>query len=173
MTINLIDFIVLGLITLGVRRGARRGFPAEFPSLVGVLLVLVAGGGMFHVTEQLLTDVTRTAGLRSGPVSFFTVLIGAFFLVRHFRKQLRAWAERLTPAAEPQRRWGQLAGGGRWFAVCALVILLSSLIPIGEFRKPFTRGSAFGRAVVRVIRPVYRASRTPPPATAEPAPTSP
>jgi len=159
MRFNLIDLAVLAYVAFSVWRGRKRTFAVELPKLISVTLAVVAGGGLFRWTERLLEKATFTAGISSGPVTVVGIVIGALFLVRHFRARIRQWATDRYPAAETQRRWGMIAGGLRGVSLCALVVILGGMVPIGEFRKPFTRGSLFGYTVTKLLRPIYQVTR--------------
>jgi hypothetical protein len=156
---NLIDLAVIAYVAYSVVRGRQRTLTIELPKLISILLAVVAGGGLFRWTERLLEKATTTAGLSSGPLTMVGILISSFFLVRHFRARIRQWATDHFPAADEQRRWGMVAGGLRATCLCALLIILAGLIPIGEFRKPFQRGSLFGYGVSKLVRPLYHAAQ--------------
>ncbi len=156
MKLNLVDLAVACYLGYGIWRGGRRGFAEELPPLVSLGLVFVLGAGLFTLTERVLSTMSTKMGLVSGPLGFVAVIIGAVVLVRHFRQQLLDWARRKLPDADDQRRWGRCAGGLRTMGVCALVVLSANLIPIGEFRKPLTRGSLFGRVVKWSVEPIHR-----------------
>jgi hypothetical protein len=156
MKVNLVDLLVVCYLAYGIWRGGRRGLSEELPSLVSLGLIFVIGTGLFQLTELVLTALSAKTGLVSGPLGFLAVIIGALAVVRHFRRQLQDWGKRRVPDPAGQRRWGRVAGGVRTIAVCALVVLSSNLIPIGEFRKPLTRGSMFGRVVKRAVEPIHR-----------------
>jgi hypothetical protein len=159
---NLLDLLGLAYIAFSAYRGRRSGLAAELPGLISVTAALVAGGGLFHWSEQLITKTALLTGQTSGLTTVLGILLATFVLWRHFKSRIQQWTAQQFPAPETQRRGGIAAAGLRAFGMCALFFLLASTIPIGEFRKPFTRGSAIGRVVMKVIRPAYAAAHAKP-----------
>ena len=155
---NLLDPLVVGYVAFSVWRGRTRGFARELPRLISLTLALVAGGGLWHWMEKGLETANQATLKLGGPLAFFVVVGGACLMVWKLRRRIRDWARARVPEPERQRRLGMITGGLRGLALCALVLLLLGAIPIGEFRKPFTRGSFFGRLVHNIVRPAYAAA---------------
>jgi uncharacterized membrane protein required for colicin V production len=155
---NLLDFLCLAYIGISLYRGRRAGLAAELPGLVSITAALVAGGGLFHWSERLVTTTATLTGQPRGLGSFLGILVATIIVWRAGRARIRQWAANRFPDAATQRRGGMVAGGLRAAGVCALLFLLASTLPVGEFRKPFTRGSLFGSFVMKVIRPAYAAA---------------
>ena len=155
MKFNLADMLVVAYLIYGTMRGRARGLSRELPKAVGVTLAFTTGFGLYRVSEKLVAGLAQMAGQASGPVSFVTVVVGAFFLMRQFRGRIRDWAAKRYPDENLQRRAGAVAGLIRTVTVSAFIFVFISFLPIDLLRRPFTEGSLFGRVVVKLVRPVY------------------
>ncbi len=158
MNYNLLDFLCLAYIGFSLYRGRRNGLAAELPGLVSAVAALVAGGGLFHWSERLVTKTATLTGQATGLGSVVGIMLATIVVWRAGKARIRQWAAARYPDQTTQRHGGMVAGGLRAAGVCALLFLLASTLPVGEFRKPFTRGSLVGRVVMKVIRPAYAAA---------------
>lgn len=159
---NVLDVLVVVVAVVRFWRGRKRGFAAELPATLSVWAALLVGGGLFHWSERMVTSAAALSGHARGLIGMAGLFIATILVWRKTRAAIRKWGERLLPASDQQRRWGGWVALAHAIGVCALLFLLGSTIPIGEFRKPFTRGSAFGRVVMKVIRPAYLAQTSAP-----------
>ncbi|MDW8345145.1 MAG: CvpA family protein, partial [Verrucomicrobiae bacterium] len=147
----------LGFVLVRFLRGRKRGFAAELLGTLSIWAALLIGGGLFHWSERLVTTAATISGHARGLIGMIGIFIATIIVWRKTRRAIQRWAEARLPSPEQQRRWGGLAAVAQALGVGALLFLLASTIPVGEFRKPFTRGSVFGRVVMKVIRPAYLA----------------
>jgi uncharacterized membrane protein required for colicin V production len=165
MRVNFADLLVVAYLIYGTIRGRIRGFSRELPKVVSVTLAFTTGFGLYRASERLISGLAHAAGHASGGVGFVTVVVGAFFLMRQFSGRIRDWAAKRFTDETFQRRAGAIAGFIRTATISAFVFVFISFLPIDLLRQPFTKGSLFGRVVVKLVRPLYDLSHGRHPAT--------
>lgn len=153
---------MLGFVLVRFSRGRKRGFATELPDMVSIWASLLIGGGLFHWSERVVSTAAAFSGQARGLLGMLGVSIATVIVWRKTRRAIQAWAGRILPAPDQQHRLGGAVAVVHALGVGALLFLLASTIPVGEFRKPFTRGSVFGRVVMKVIRPAYQAQTAAP-----------
>jgi len=95
-----------------------------------------------------------------GAGTFGIVVIGALFLKRQFRGQIRDWATERYTDENLQKKAGAAAGFIRTATISAFIFIFASFAPMDLVRRPFTEGSLFGRTIVKVVRPLYELSHS-------------
>jgi hypothetical protein len=155
MGFNLIDAAAAAYVGLATWRGRRRGLAYELPRTLKVLVLALTGAGLWHWTGAALGEVARATRLRLGAVGGVGAVTAAFFLVQHFKAQIRAWAARRFSESGLQRRGGALLGGLHALVLSSFLIVFTGLLPLGPLKAPFARGSFIGRNLIRFVVPVY------------------
>ncbi len=156
---NLVDVIVLSLLSVGAWRGAKRGLTQELPSVVGLSMLLLTGWGVFRWILSGVEGAPQIVGMSLGLLGFGGSVAAAVWLTLRIRRRIRDFANKKFPDPADQRCWGAAAGAARAFLISAYIILFISTLPIGFLKKPFTHGSFLGYAINVVLLPVYQLSR--------------
>ena len=152
MNIGFLDWVLIVYVGWGIRRGYRQGLPEELPKLVGILVFLVTGWGLFRWMNHALAEANQILSKLTGGVSFLGLLAGAFLLARHFRGRLRQAA---TERFGEQKKAAAVVGGMRAFFVASVLILVLAHWPLRFLTRPLAEASLLGRGLTRYVLPVY------------------
>jgi uncharacterized membrane protein required for colicin V production len=158
VSFNFADILVIAYLIYGTLRGRVRGLSRELPKVISITLAFTTGFGLYRSSERLLSGLAHMAGQASGPVSFLSMAIGGYFVMRHLRGRIHDWAAKRYSDENLQRKAGAAAGLIRTAALSAFVFVFISFLPMGFLKRPFTEGSLFGRVVVKLVRPMYELS---------------
>jgi uncharacterized membrane protein required for colicin V production len=152
MKFNIVDILTLAYVGYGAVRGWTRGLSRELPRAAGITLAFVTGWGLYRWTERLLLQTQRFTGQKLGVFGVIGILVASFFLVRHFKGRVQAWADKKFPAEKIQKRGGMAAGALRTFLIAAIVIIFASHI----LRGMFAENSLIGWFLTRFVVPVQK-----------------
>jgi uncharacterized membrane protein required for colicin V production len=152
MKFNFVDILTLAFVGVVALRGWKRGLPREFPPLISAAVVFVVGAGLYRLTVGVLSEASRAIAQLTGGIGFLGVLVLAFFLLRHFKRRMREWAEKQYSEKQTQKRWGAIAGAVRALLWASIAILFLSHL----MHTTFAENSLFGWCLNRFILPVYK-----------------
>lgn len=110
------NFIVFGLIVIGLAFGLQRGITGGHGSMVGPILIgtfglLAAIGNGLFPTDRYGAPETTTGALHSltAGIGFVAVIVAMFVLPRRLRRD---------------HDWSDLAGWSKWMGVAASILML-------------------------------------------------
>lgn len=152
---NVLDYVFLGLVLVGVVRGAMVGLSRQLFGLFMVAVAVWASGRFYPVLASTLATggrmETRTADIAAYVLIFAGVCV-AFLLVRLLLKALIKFG--FTPLIE--KLGGALVGGvmGALSASAAMVAL--SLIPNETIHAAVTQESTVGRRLNQTFPAFYQ-----------------
>ena len=139
---GLFDLATLLYVAYGVRKGRKRGFSGELPGFLCVILFMVTGSGLLHWTGKLLGEANHLTSRYVKGVGGGVILMAAFFLMKHFKGQIRSWAD-----GHIHEGWRENGGMGLGGMRCLLVaIVLMVFMAHGPLRG-LVGGSWLGRPV--------------------------
>lgn len=84
MRFNLIDILLVGYITWGVRRGRQRGLTDEATRVILLLLAVLTGYSLVRWTGKAVGQVASITVQGAGPLAVLGIMIAACFVARHF-----------------------------------------------------------------------------------------
>lgn len=179
MGFNLFDIAVLGYVAYGLWRGHHRGLSQELPRVVGILVFVMTGFGIFRWTSRGLSSVSQTTGVTLGIVGFVLLVAGAWWISGRLSRRISSLSDKHIADKVAQKKLGMIVGGLRTLVIGCFIIVYLWLLPLGELSKPFSGGSFFGRNLIQFIVPVYEkvagepVRSTPQAGTNEPSPQTP
>ncbi len=155
MSAGVVDLLAAGYVTYGVARGRRHGLFQELPGAISTTLFLVTGCGLLHWSERALADVNHLVNQAASLTGLACLVTGAVVVWRELRSWIGRWAGQRYGGAETQKAGGAVAGGVRCFALVCVVLLVFAHWPLHAVTRPITESSLLGRALTRVVLPVY------------------
>jgi hypothetical protein len=84
MHFNLIDILLVGYITWGIRRGRQRGLTNDATRAVLLLLAVLTGYSLVRWTGKALGQLASITGQGAGPLGVLGIMIATYVLARHF-----------------------------------------------------------------------------------------
>ncbi len=155
MSFNLLDIGTVVYVAYAVWRGRRRGLAFELPRVLKVFVLAFTGAGLWHWTGAALDQFSKLTRQHVGTIGGAGLMVAAYFLVQHFKAQIRAWAEKKFPDGTLQRRGGAVLGGLHALVLSSFLIVFIGLFPGNPLKGPFAQGSFIGRNLIHYIVPVY------------------
>lgn len=151
---NLVDFVAVVVITLGLIRGVIRGLSRELAELISAGAALFAGWFFYRPLGEYLGRVSRLSEAASFAAAFTVVLVGAYVLMRVLRLVLRHIME-FSFKGRIEKVGGGIAGLLRVGVVVSAVLLTLALWPNDFLHRHFARESFLGRFLLGRLGPVY------------------
>jgi hypothetical protein len=126
---GIFDLMAFVYVVYGVRKGRRREFRGELPGFLCVILFMVTGSGLLHWTNKLLGEVNHLASRYVKGVGGAVILVAAFYLMKHFKGQIRDWADDRVQDSW-RRKGGMLVGGLRCLLVAIVLMVFAAHGPL-------------------------------------------
>jgi hypothetical protein len=143
------DLAVLLYLLWGVQRGKRREFSGELPGFVAVVLFMATGSGLLHLAGTTLDALNHVMTRYLMGIGTIGVFLGAFWLVKHFKEQIRKRADSMVPETW-QVNGGRFVGGLRCLLVAIVLLVFMAHSPV----RGFVAGSYVGRPVTWFVPPM-------------------
>jgi len=139
---GLFDLAVLLYVVYGIWKGRKRGFSGETPGFLCVVLFMVTGSGLLHWTNKLLNEANHLTSRFVKGVGGMVILTASFLLMKHFKGQIRGWADACV-REEWKVKGGMIVGGLRCLLVAIVLMVFMAHGPL----RSLVAGSWVGRPV--------------------------
>jgi uncharacterized membrane protein required for colicin V production len=160
LTYNIVDFVVLAALVIGLIQGLRRGLSGELARLIGTVAAVWAGWYFYHPLGAKLLNSTRLSEQDANAVAFFLCLAGVFIAILLLRLMLRRIMEITIKGGTLERLGGLCAGVLRMLLACAAIVFFLSLLPSEYIHTAVAEKSLFGRIITRHAPALYNQART-------------
>jgi len=146
---NIVDYVAIGIILLGILQGYHRRFSGELAHLVSVIVAFVFGLLFYRPFGGWLIDHTRLTGRTANVVAFITTMIVCLIIMTIIRLFLRR-IMRVVIEEEVDKTLGAIAGFLRVSVFIFVVFLIMNMWPNDYLNRIFGEESFIGRTIVKL-----------------------
>jgi uncharacterized membrane protein required for colicin V production len=151
---NVVDWIVLGLLVIGIADGARRGLSGEIATLASTVASGFAAWKFSGwARELILKNMAWTA--QEATIAGVAVMFVAVYIVLWILRKSIAAMMNFNFKGKAERIGGALSGLVRYAVITACLLLVATFIPNKTVQKSVTEDSVVGSFVSKRVRPMY------------------
>lgn len=151
---NTLDYILLGLLAVGLIRGTVRGLSGELAGLLGLLIAGFAAWHFYAPLGDMLAETTQLEPIQSDTVAVVVLVIGAMILLYAASMLLKQVME-LTFKGGVERLGGALAGLIRYAVILAALLLVVAQFAQGTAQQLIREDSVIASRSLEILVPWY------------------
>ena len=153
---NIIDYLAIGIVLLGILQGYHRRFSGELAHLISVVVAFVFGLLFYRPFGIWLIDHTRLTGQTANVVAFITTMLASMIIMTIIRLTLRR-IMRVVIEEEVDKTLGAISGFLRVSVFVFAVFLIMNMWPNDYLNRIFGEESFIGRVIVKITPSFYEA----------------
>ncbi len=154
LQLNLADYVILGLLAVGLIQGFVRGLSRELARVLGVVAALFVGWRYSPILGDWLIGNSRLEGLSAYLAGFIAAVVATAVVMYGLFLAFRLIMQ-FSFKGKLERLGGMLAGAIRMLTMVCLVVLAVSLWRIEPLHTHLCQESVIGSAVSGRLMPLY------------------
>ncbi len=151
---NIIDYLIMGWLLLGLLRGTLRGLSGELAGLMGLIIATVVAWYFYHPVGEFFAKTTELSPIQADTMALLVIIVGALIVLALVSALLKQVME-LTFRGLFDRFGGGLSGLLRYAAIMAAVLLLIAQFGGPGLRAAVERDSILGSRALDELIPWY------------------
>ena len=152
--LNMVDYIILGWLALGLARGIYRGLSGELAGLMGLIIAGFVAWYFYHPVGEFFANTTELTPIQADTMALLVIIVGALIVLALMSALLKQVME-LTFRGLFDRFGGGLAGLLRYAAIAAVVLLSIAQFGGDGLRASVERDSIIGSRALDELIPWY------------------